>query len=459
MEDLKLDKVLRFNIQGHYGTKLHICTACGHHFISSNAKECPTCKTKKFTYVKGCDKRIYVGDFDNTISYGYICNIESKDDIFNIEYKIQDVKVTINEGTVGLELTRFENQEPTVIKLEIFDERTKRGTVRTVGKLYCNEKETRFIKQNIEEAFSYSINTEEIVKLGVCPPNESHLSDMIWRTYTNYKKFRFLIIHKLGMIEYTDGQYQLQSTIDHLKANPLILEKLKEKISGYIKTNIEKVEQDSTWYETYYSHRIKSDFPSNNPKFYDIREFLEGINDYYYDNRYPDEMSEYFATVDYSQEEITAFLQAMYRQNFSWSYNNPLTFGYKLYKELGIEYDKIPKEMDIHCRRIKMIKEYEIKLDKASNLRIGNVCLEKEGFLESMKKIVGYNNNFKFLNLVLFKSHGKASKIMYNIKGTDYFIFKEKSEVLEIYYKTELQKDCTIDDIIKLIEESNKEVA
>lgn len=444
--------------------------SCG----ESDAYYCPLCNTIKFirktifskddklvcecnhsaTLLSDCDVIVLGEDISNEIEYSYIKYFKYDKESFYME--VENYKYNISVDQDNYDVKEFNLLSKNTYKVSIYKEMSKNHKKKTVGKLIINDREERFTKTNLYKYLNKIINEREITRLGITPP--FHVVDeSVWRIFTLFKSYPYIIENDLGFLECSRAMYEFNSMIKYVSTRPVVLKKLKEKINHLIELN----KQDSMFPSKYYASRVKREFPSDNERYYVIYDYLRNLEAYYYDNVCETQLADLFANHDYSQEEITAFLQAAYRQAFcsGISFNN-INKGMKIYKSIGVPVEKIPKEMNITENRYKLTISFINKYKDFINYRLekmrelDDLCIE-EDYLVTLKKILCYKNNYKFLNSIFYKMFFKCLAIscVVNIKDTDYFLFINGKGVESIYYKTEELENYTLEQLKKDLSE------
>lgn len=402
-----------------------------------------------------CDTIVLGSEISNEIEYSYIKYFKYDKKSFYMEVQNYKYDISINQDNNDIEVFNLISEN--TYKVSICKEINKNNKEKIVAKLIINGREERFTKTNLHKYLYAIVNEEEITRLGITPPFNS-VDECIWRLYTLFKSYLYMIEEDLGFIDCSRAMYEFNSMIKYVSTRPVVLKKLKEWIANLIKLN----KKEDMFPSKFYSNRVKRDFPSDNERYYTIYDYLRNLEAYYYDNICESQLADLFSEHDYSEEEITSFLQAAYRQAYGsgTSFDN-INRGMKIYKSIGIPVEKIPKEMNITENRYKVtnlfINKYrdciEYKVEKIQELE--NVCIEEDPLI-ALKKMLSYKNNYKLLNSVLYEMFFKSISISYfiNIKDTDYFLFIDNGNDIEsIYYKTEKLENYTLEQLKKDLSE------
>ena len=280
------------------------------------------------------------------------------------------------------------------------------------------------LKKNFDNIFScYSLSeqvdfVENIVKLGLapCENNSSKLiSDTLWNIFTNYKRFNFLIENNVGILD-SNNLKEKEEQVDFLKNNPFYLKVLSEEVE-------KKVDEDKSFNEIgwggirIFMNEIFNKYPTENPRYYEVYGYLKEIDDDVFKvGYYPREFALAFLNSNYTNQEISEYVEACNRQAFKPSYEC-INDTFRVSEIAGVPMVKTPKEMCVFYRRM----DY---LDRLS--RLG------ENYKEIIKKAFNMKNGQELLDKILYFFYKEEN--LYNVydKNQLLIIYSNKEKDVEI---------------------------
>lgn len=445
------------------------CTQCGEYSLknkySYSNKEVycynPDCKNETQAHV--LDRWCYTSVLNN-IRYSYISNIKYSSDYFEITILNKEFVFTIDQNEND-ELSINENIQidEKEVKIIYKYEKLKTKNEYRFKKYISLDNEVKTLKKSdLDDNIYHTINKLELIKLKLCPANSSTV-EMIWSIFKTYSDFNDLLKYEVAAINCArENRHDYIKLISYLESSEFYRKKVQEKIDNNIKSNLARGDKAS-WYETIYIYNILNDLPYKDEFYYKLLDKYLANREYYtldINEHYLKMICKYFVDMGYTEEEADNFLQAAYRQNYTnfWALDDFKKTKTAM-EQIGIPFDKVPKEMVIYKTRGMCIYRYIANSQSNTSTQeiVYNNKIYKIDFdtnLDTIKKAISRHNNYSFVNKILYEYNTSNSSAIKTVKNTDYsisykfcadeIIKKTYYEVVKIYDKDKLIEDSSI---------------
>lgn len=390
-------------------------------------------------------QRYFSLDVYNDISIGYVTKVNYDENNFTMDYQKIKLEMIFKRNEETNEIDKVIKVASSPICFTIKNKRLKtKNKYKFVPEVTIDNVTTTLKKKDIHSIFGNILNLKELYQKtdiisGMRYYYYSNSIECLWDLFVDYRDHNDYIKLGIGFIGNKEDKQYMDLNTNKSYTIVEAMEKFdffREKVQKYA---LERKEKDIATSE----YQIFSEFPSVNKEYYKIEKHLTEIADEYYVQNamttyYRNNLIQYFVRGKYSIEEIDEYFQAAYRQAYKVD-------GWELLRmveccnSIGLPIEKFPKDMHIYINIITSINNflYDYSFLRNSIKAINDIVIDniETDNANIIKKALSYNNNFKFLNKILYHRY-LDNYCITMIKDTDYFMISDdKYKLVTMYEK------------------------